>query len=101
MAVDAVEGYDGSNHLNAPAKIDKWVLIEGMNIPRNSPAVSTVDGSLHIAGGHDGKKIVQSVEVYSPEMGKCTTAVSMQHARCDFGMATVVVAGQQPVGTWT
>ena len=101
----AVGGYNGSNHLSSiecyDPKIDKWVLIEGMNIPRNSPAVSTVDGSLHIAGGHDGKKIVQSVEVYSPETGKCTTAVSMQHARCDFGMATIVVPGQQPVGTWT
>ena len=101
----AVGGYDGSNHLSSiecyNPKIDKWMLIESMNIPRNSPAVSTVDGSLYIAGGHNGKKIVRSVEVYNPKTGKWTTAVSMQNARCDFGMATLVVTGQQPIGTWT
>lgn len=100
----AVGGYDGLDHLNSiecyNPKIDKWTLIESMSIPRNSPAVCNVDGCLYIAGGHDGKKLVRSVEVYHPNTGKWTSTKCMQLARCDFGMATVVITAQQPIGTW-
>ena len=100
----AVGGYDGSDHLNSiecyNPKIDKWTLIETMSVPRNSPAVCNVDGCLYIAGGHDGKKLVRSVEVYHPSTSKWTSIKCMQLARCDFGIATVVVTAQQPIGTW-
>lgn len=71
-----------------------------MATPRNSPAVAVQGESLYVAGGHNGKKVLTSVEVYDPREKSWKETTSMDMGKCDFAMAAIVVTGIESFGTW-
>ena len=71
-----------------------------MSCPRNSPAVTVQGEKLYVAGGYDGKKVLNTVEKYDPSEKRWSEAPSMDTAKCDFVLTGIVVTGIESFGTW-
>jgi len=56
-----------------------------MRVSRSGVGVGVLDGVLYAVGGHDGLKLLRSVEAYKPSTGVWTTIADMHLCRHNAG----------------
>lgn len=76
---------------------DKWTCVSPMTVPRASPAVSSADGFLYVAGGDQTCEVnfyraqitINSFECYNPLTDTWKTCPSLPSSRSEAGAVVI------------